>query len=398
MKKIMFVGAGILQSYVIKRAKDLGYFTISVDKDKNAYGFFHSDLYKVIDIVDRAECLKYAQEMRIDGVITSATDYGVLTASYISEEMGLPGLHYSVAEMIKNKYYTRKLLAKYQDKKKHQFFQLSTIYDLHALYSSIHFPVMVKPCDGSGSKGISRAENIGELEKSFFEALKHSLSQNVIIETFINGIEYGVESFVLNDNIFILGIMKKKMTDQPVYAELGHCIPSGLSEETEHMIEKQVIQAIKTLGINFGAVNMDILLTKSNQVFIADIGARMGGNLIGSHIIPEATGIDYMANIIRAAVGDMVDFQPKINKKCIATRLLALKPGIVRDIPDLKQFRNPQVLDIILKLKKSDIIREYRNNLDSCGYVVVTGQNIEDAQSLAELIKKKIDKQINRLC
>ena len=97
MKKILIIGAGFLQAYVIKKARELGYFTLAVDADENAIGFQYADKYAVINIVDEETCLEYARKEQIDGVLTAATDYGVLTASYIAQQMGLPGLKYDIA-------------------------------------------------------------------------------------------------------------------------------------------------------------------------------------------------------------------------------------------------------------------------------------------------------------
>ena len=110
MKKLLVIGAGFLQSFVIQKAKQLGYETLAVDANPNAVGFQYADKYDVINIVDEEACLAFARKEKIDGVLTAATDYGVLTAAYIAREMGLPGLKYEVAKLIKNKYQVRKRL------------------------------------------------------------------------------------------------------------------------------------------------------------------------------------------------------------------------------------------------------------------------------------------------
>ena len=92
MKRVLIIGAGFLQNFVIKKAKNLGYYTIAIDGNPNAVGFKNADEYKTINIVDEAACLEYAKQMKIDGVLTAATDYGVLSASYVAKELGLPGL------------------------------------------------------------------------------------------------------------------------------------------------------------------------------------------------------------------------------------------------------------------------------------------------------------------
>lgn len=136
------------------------------------------------------------------------------------------------------------------------------------------------------------------------------------------------------------------MTQPPFYAELGHAIPSGLSPELEIKVKNCVKKALIALGVNHGSVNMDLLITDSGEVHIIDIGARMGGNLIGSHIIPMGTGIDYMGNMIRAAVGDKTSWGPASKAEPVATKLLALTPGIVKKLPDLEKIAREQNVNI----------------------------------------------------
>lgn len=396
MKKVMIIGAGLLQSFVIKRAKELGYYTICVDMDESAIGYKYADEYRVINIVDEEACLKYAQECNIDGVLTAATDYGVLTSSYISEKMHLNGLKYDVARTVKNKYIIRKKLSESNLDQVPQFFEISCGRDIEKIINLIKYPVIVKPCDGSGSKGVRKVEYESELLSACCNAMDLSLTHKALIETFIYGNEYGAESYVYDGEIYVLGIMKKKMTEPPCYAELGHCIPSGLNIEIEENVKEIVKSAINALDINFGAVNMDLLITPENKVCIVDIGARMGGNLIGSHIIPYSTEIDYMGNMIKGAVGDKVDFIQK-KSACIATNILALTPGKVKNLPKLQELISMEgIVDIVINLKPGDVIREYCNNLDGCGYVVAKGQSTKDVMEIACSTKMLLDLLIER--
>lgn len=396
MKKIMVIGAGMLQSYVIKRAKELGYIVICVDKNENSEGFKYADYYSAIDIVDKDSCLRYAQEMKIDGVLTAATDYGVLTASYIAKKMGLNGIDYNVAQIIKNKYRTRKVLSEKKVDDIGQFFEVSHIYDIEKIKEKIKFPIMVKPCDGSGSKGASRVDNIHMLEEACSMAIEDSITRRAIIESFITGNEYGVESFVYNGEIHILGIIEKKMTRHPYYAELGHNIPNRLNVKLENKVREVVKNAISALEVNFGSINMDLLVTSKGEVVIVDIGARMGGNLIGSHIIPLGTGINYIDNLIKATVGDNFSFISSREKISIVTRLLALKPGKVIGIPDFREIENKYNVKIVTNLKIGDCIREYHNNLDGCGYIISVSESLLEAEKQADEAKEYIDLNIKR--
>ena len=399
MKRILIVGAGYLQSFAIRKAKELGYYVLCVDGNPNALAFQYADKYAHIDITDCRACLEYAKKEKIDGVITAATDYSILTVSMIAKELGLPGLNYDVALTIKNKYQVRKRLFEAKADDTEQSYEVSSFNDIRSIADKVVYPVMVKPVDGSGSRGASKVISQEYLYDSCKEAMNNSMSCKALIESFIVGEEYGVESFVYRGNTYIMGIMKKWMTQPPYYAELGHAYPSGLDKTVEDRIRLAVTKAIKAIGIDYGPVNMDILVTIEGKVHVVDVGARMGGNLIYSHIIPIGTGIDYPGNVIRAAVGDEVDLTS--HSSCtIATALLALHPGEVTSYPNVEDFKQEHGLYYMSFLKHSgDIIRSYHTNIDGCGYIVVTGKNIIECHNKAVKARDIFDKSIKRkLC
>lgn len=393
MKKVLIIGAGFLQDFVIRKAKELGYETLAVDADPNAIGFQHADKFDVINIVDEQACLEYAKKEKIDGVLTAATDYGVLTASYISREMGLPGLEYETAKLIKNKYMVRKRLYESCVDDTEQAYEVDADTDLDKLCNVLKFPVMVKPCDGSGSRGASRVDSVEHFSQACAAAMNSSITHRAEVETFIDGIEYGVESIVVNGEIHVLGIMRKWMTLPPYYAELGHAIPSGLSLKIEERAKQCVRKAIKALGINFGSVNMDILITDEGKIHIVDIGARMGGNMIGSCVIPYGIGIDYMANMIKNAVGDEVDLISDKNE-AVATRLLAFEGGIIKRLPDFCALEKQFDVEIYHHMELLQTVNKYRTNLDGCGYIIARASTVEKAVENASTVLKIISETI----
>lgn len=385
MKKVLIIGAGFLQDFVIKKAKTMGYEVYAVDADPNAIGFKHADHYGVVNIVDEKACLEYARVNNVDGVLTAATDYGVLTAAYVAREMGLPGLKYEVAQLIKNKYQVRKCLYENHVDDTEQAYEVHEDTNIEELAQKIVYPVMVKPCDGSGSRGASRVDKADDLEEACKYAMDGSITHRAEIETFISGKEYGAETLVVNGKAHILGIMQKWMTSPPYYAELGHAIPTDLKPEVEEKARNCVEKAIKALGVNFGSVNMDMLITEDGKVYIIDIGARMGGNMIGPCIIPYGTGVDYMAAMIQNAVGDSVDLRVK-DRTAVATRLLAFDGGVVKMLPDMKEVEKKYDVEIYHHLEEGMKVNEYHTNLDGCGYIVAKGETQKEAVDKAEIV------------
>lgn len=388
----MVLGGGLLQSFVIDKINKMGHIPVCVDKDPDAVAFSKSAHRKNIDIIDQEACLQYAKSLKIDAVITAATDYGVLTASYIAEKMGLCGISYDTAKIIKNKYQIRLRL-----NDSLHFYEISNTTQLKNISDSIIYPVIVKPCDGSGSKGVAKANDFDELSKLYLSAAEKSLSKKVLIESFVEGKEYGAESIVTDGEIHVLAVMKKTMTIPPVYAELGHSVPCGLSGAAVGRIKEKIKEAIKSLNINCGAVNMDFLLSNGGEVHIIDVGARMGGNLIGSHIVPLSTGIDYMAAIIDTALYNKADLSASGSENRVATRILNLKPGKVKKMPDLSKIKEDKcVHDIVLKISEGCEIKEYISNIEGCGYIVCVGDDINEIEEKAENIKNYIDNSIVR--
>src|SRR5699024_1727253 len=154
----------------------------------------YADEFEIIDIVDEKACLQYAQTQEIDGVITAATDYGVLSTAYIAKEMNLPGLEYEVAKLIKNKFLVRRALFQKKVDDINQFFEIDNLEMLQNIRDKVNFPVIVKPCDGSGSKGIKRVDTYEDLNSACEVAIKSSLVGKALVEDFIKGKEFGIET------------------------------------------------------------------------------------------------------------------------------------------------------------------------------------------------------------
>lgn len=377
---------------LIKKINEMGHISLCLDRDINAEGFKYAKYYSAIDIIDNEKCLQYAKKNKIDGVLTVATDFPIETVSYIAQEMNLIGIPLQTAKLVKDKYLVKKLLYENGIYKSIQFFEISDENQLTGIASVIKYPVIVKPCDGSGSKAIEKIEDVSNLKQAVHNAINSSISKKAFIETFIEGKEYGVESFVVNGKVYVLGILKKHMTNPPYYAELGHSLPSGLTDEIENDIKETVKRAINVLGITNGSVNMDLILSNNNEPNIIDIGARMGGNVIGSHIIPNAKGINILENLVNLVLGNKVDLEEKFRKN-ISTRILNFSPGKLISIGNVKDLIDKKnVIDIILNKHPGDMVTQYRTNADSCGWVVVSADTYKETEKLAITTRNKIEK------
>ncbi|WP_449355156.1 ATP-grasp domain-containing protein [Virgibacillus natechei] len=392
-KKILVIGAGKQQYKTIKLVKQLGYYCLCVDGDPGAPGFEIADEFMNIDVLDIDACFSYAKAKEINGVITTSATITLPAVAKIAKEMNLIGIDPSVVNVLKSKYEIKKTLFMGGLNNPGFFTDISTPDLLERAKEQIQYPSIIKPSDGSGSKGISVVNRISELVPAVDYAMESSRINNIYIEPFVDGAEYGVECFVFKGEITIYGVIKQTFKRNPDgKIEYGHCIPTGLSNDVENSIKKEATKAIKCLGINHGSVNMDLILTKENVPYIIDIGARIGLNQIAERLVPLATGVDLLANTIKASVNDEASFKPMYLNP-VASRLLILKPGIVKCIGDYRSLIDGKnVLDIILNIKPGDNIRPYKIKSDTCGWIITTSNSVEEAEQLANTIRDKIER------
>lgn len=386
MKKILVVGGGTYQTPLIKRIRELGYAAYCVDQNGAASGFEYADGYKIIDVTNEKMCLEYAEELKIDGVMTYGATITLPTVAYIGEKLGLPALPHETAVLSKNKYELKKRFCERGLNTAGDFFRLTFPDD--GKNRKIAFPCVVKPCDGSGSRGVSVAKNKAEFDAAVKYAYANARYGEIYAESFIDGAEYSVEAFVYGGKTHVYAIVKtvfaREANGEVTY---GHSTPCGLPRDDEIKIENEVEKAVKALGITLGSVNFDVIFSHG-EPYIIDCGIRVGQNLIASHIVPLSRGVDVTDNAIKAALGEAVDPEPKF-KKCVATRLLIYSPGIISAIKPLDELIGRDgICDIVLRKKVGDVQNEYREKSDTCGWVVAEGTTPETAEENARRAKE----------
>lgn len=394
-KRLLVIGAGFLQSFIIKKAKEMGIYVLALDGDKDAEGFKYADEFEIIDITNFEKCLKYAQEKFIDGVMTGATDYGVITTSYIAEKLNLPGIEMNISKLVKDKYQISRVLNEINHNYFKQLYKIRDVKELDELQCKLSYPLIVKPIDGSGSKGVNKVNCLDELNKSVIDALNNSKLGVAMIQDYIMGKEYGADVFVYANKITVYGPIGKKMTSSPYYAELGHYYPTTLDEDK---IINQIVFYIKKLNITFGAYNIDYIVDEYNNICIIDMGARLGGNLISSHIVPLAFNEDYLGNVIRISIGWEPIYSNKKSKYNVLSKVLALDEGKV--ISYDTQFKEDIYKNNVIfedHINVGNCINKYRNNLDGMGYIILYSENsMERLDKESEEIIQKINHSIRR--
>ena len=392
MKKILVVGGGAYQVPLIKRIVQMGHMGLCIDKNPQSPGFEYASESAAIDVIDIEACLEYAQRKEIDAVMTYGATLPLPTVAYIGRHMGLPVLPMETAEISKNKYLIKQKLREAGCNICGDFFRMSSVSE--AMEHDYSYPCVIKPCDGSGSKGVSIVREAEALERAVLHASESARYGEFYCERFIAGSEYSVEAFVDHTKIFIYGIFKTTFEihgKDNESIEYGHCVPCGLRLSVDESIRREVEAAIRGLGINMGSVNFDVIVSETDgKPYIIDCGIRVGQNLIASHIIPLSRGVDILDNAIKQALGESINAEPK-KQECIATRLLIYNPGIIRNIKDYSnEIGNNGVIDIVLRKKPGDIQRPYMNKSDTCGWVLCTGKTPEEAEFYAANARRRL--------
>lgn len=394
MKKILVVGAGTYQVPLIKRIIDMGHQAIVVDKNPCAEGFAYASDYKVIDVLDKESCLQYAKENGIDAVMTYGATLPLPTVSYIGTALGLAVLPIEVSEISKSKYKIKKCLAEHGCNIKGDFFEMNSLDD--EKIKRIKAPCVIKPSDGSGSKGVSLVLCDADIPSAISYAYNSARNHEFYVESLIHGEEYTVEAFVCNDQIYVYSIIKTTFEKDKNTGEVsyGHRTPSGLGEHKERLIAAEVEKAIRALNVTMASVNFDVILTDDDVPYIIDCGIRIGQNLIASHLVPLSRGVNIIENTIHLALGEAINATPT-HYRCVATRLLIYKPGIISEIKSMEDIIGTDgIVDVVLRKGVGDAQNEYREKSDTCGWVITTGATPEEAENRAIAAKKRLENYI----
>ena len=391
MKKILVVGGGAYQVPLIKRIKERGYEAYCVDGNKSALGFQCADGFKHIDIMDKQKCLSYAKEIGIDAVMTYGATITLPTVSYIGESLFLPCLPSDTAELSKSKYKIKRRLADAGCNIKGEFFEFRSIEE--AKKQKITVPCVIKPSDGSGSKGVTLVENEVELEKAIEYAYKSARFGEFYAEALVKGEEYTVEAFVTEKETYVYCIVKTTFErEENGKISYGHRTPSGLSEEKEKLIADEIKKAVKALGITMLSVNFDVILSEDDgKPYIIDCGIRVGQNLIASHFVPLSRGVSVIDRSIDVALGEKPNCEP-IFSKCIATRLLIYKSGVITEIKPMDDIIGKNgIVDVVMRKGVGDVQKPYKEKSDTCGWVITTGDTPDKAEANAKKAKKLLE-------
>ena len=390
-KKIMILGASILQVPGIEKAKEMGLSVYAVDMDPKALGFDICDVKLVISTIDIPEVLKAAEKNKIDAIITLASDLPMRTVATVAEKMGLVGVSVETAMKATNKALMRECL-KQNNVPIPLFYRVADIEEYKKAVSQFSKPFVVKPVDSSGSRGIYLVEDTKDknaVERAFFYSREYSRCGDVLVEEYMHGEEVSVETLTVNGEVTVLQITDKLTTGAPYFVEMGHSQPSKHSASVCDEIKKVAVAAVKAIGIENGPAHTEIMITQDGPK-IVEIGARMGGDCITTHLVPLSTGVNMVENTIKIALGEETDLVQKI-KKGSAIRYFDVAPGIIKAISGVEEARKIQGIQQISVVKNvGSEVTEINSSNARVGFVIAQGESAEEAISICEKAIEKI--------
>lgn len=386
MKKIMILGASILQLPAIKKAKEMGLSVVAVDMNPNAIGFHEEGIEKeVISTIDIPKVLNAAKRHKIDGVMTLASDMPMRTVAAVSKELELVGITEETALKATNKACMREAL-KQAGVPIPVFYKVSNEVECLSAVSNFKAPFIVKPADNSGSRGIVKVDDLHNTDvilDAYNYSKASSRNGDVVVEEYMNGLEVSVETITVNGECHVIQITDKITTGSPHFVEMGHAQPSQLDSATKEKISIVAKMANKAIGITNGPSHTEIIVTE-NGPKIVELGARLGGDCITTHLVPLSTGVDMVESCIKIALGEAPDITAKFARGA-AIRYITCKSGRIKEIFGIDAARLENgIRQVSLVRNVGDIVPQIKSSSDRPGFVIAQGSSVTEAINICE--------------
>lgn len=373
MKRILMLGGATSQIYAIKKAREIGHYVIICDYYSDNPGQYEANEYYQVSTTNKQAVLNLARELKVDAVVCYASDPAASTAAYVCEKMGFPTSPYKSVEILSNKAAFRQFLSEhgFHAPQAHSYGELSDLLHDRQIFD---YPVMVKPVDSSGSKGINKVYEKEMLEAAYYDAIKYSRSNKVIVETFINKKGYQISG----DGFSVNGILKFRCFANEFYSSngikeyvpLGECWPSILDQRTQNRLHAELQRLITSLGMRTGAYNIEAVLDENDNIYIMELGARNGGSLI-PQIIQYATGVDLVEYTIKAALGEDCSglVMGEVNGFWSNYMVHSTNKGILREVTLANEIKN-NLVEYQTDYKEGDKVSAFENSGHALGTMI----------------------------
>jgi len=382
MKKVLMLGGSQYQVHAIKEAREMRLYVITCDYLPDNPGHKYSHEYHNVSTTDREAVLRLAQYLKVDGVVCYASDPAASTAAYVCEQLGFPTNPLKSVEILSNKEKFRDFLNQHNFNvpRAKGFSEYRTALDY---INNFKFPVMVKPVDSSGCRGVNKIFSKDQLFEAVSDALKFSRVKRFIIEEFVQKKGYQVSG----DGFTVDGILKfRSFANEHYggymikeYVPLGESWPSLLSYEIQAKVHSELQRLISLLDMKTGAYNIEVILDENDNVYILELGARNGGSLI-PQIIKYATGVDLVRYTIKTALGEDCTTLAMEEPKGFWSNYMvhSIDSGNLKEIWMDNSIRNRILVEFETTFKKGDVVNAFKNSGDALGTMILRYSSLDE--------------------
>ena len=383
-KKLMLLGGIRYLLPVIKAAHEQGYYVITADYLPNNIAHQYSDEYVNVSIIDKEAVLKVAREKGIDGIMSFGVDPGVIAASYVQNQMGLPSFGpFESVEILQHKDKFRAFLAE-NDFNVPWAFGFSSEAEAWELRDKFTYPLIVKPTDSAGSKGCTRVDSEDELMAAIQYAFKFTISGHIIIEEFLEkkGCSSDTDSYAQDGQLKFVSFSAQRFDANAVnpYTPSAYSWPSTFTMEEEEYLTSEIQRLITLLNMKTSVFNIEVRVATNNKPYIMELTPRGGGNRL-CEMLRYATGVDMITAITRAMVGDEPEVieQKPYNGNWAEIILHADKDGEFVEL-QIDPALPAEVVEEDLWVKPGDFVHGFEAANDAIGTLVLRFENAEDLE------------------
>lgn len=377
-KSILIFGVGELQRSIIRRAKLMGLFTIGIDPCADAVCKEEVDAFEIVGGQDFEGTCAVVEKYGVDAIVTAATDKPLVMMARVAEKYGFPFYSNETAQWSTDKY-----------QMKQQFLEGGVPCARGRLIAKaeeaddLYYPLIVKPRDNSGSRGVKLCRNKEELQEALQEALQYSHLDTVLVEEYIEGQEYSIEGLHYDGKSEVIQFTEKTTTEFPYNVELAHKQPANLTETQKNDIRELVSKIAQCMHFENCPSHTELKINERG-IFIIETSPRLGGDYITSTLVPLSTGINMEDQLLNIALGEKVDTQTGRVEKASGVCFFCLPEGIVKHIdPKINEATSwPGVYSYELKLKEGDEVHQITSSLNRYGEMIILADNREGLDGL----------------
>jgi biotin carboxylase len=401
VKTVLFLGAGRHQRAAIRRAKELGLRVAAIDGNPDAIAFPDADIAEAVNFVEIPEAIAFARRIEPDGVLTITSDRAVVAVASVAEALGLPGIGADVAMGLTNKIVMRQRLEE-AGIPQPRFASARDIDEARAAVAHVGFPLVIKPADSGGQRGVFRLDSVDQLDELFPQSLELSRTGEVIVEEFVDGTEMNAMAVVRDGAVTQLTLSDRHRPPGPGFA-VGwiHAYPAALDEAGTAEAERLVELTTEALGLRSGIVFPQLIAHPDGRILMIEVAARIPGGQMAD-LVWHAVGVDLVEVALRFALGEEVSDElaaPKFRQP-VAIRFFTAQPG---PLP-VGKVKAPASLERVLAapgvvaadsyLVPGETIRPVQRDGDRRGYVIALGDTGPQALARSEQAAALVDVEV----